>query len=95
VSTPEEHEWWEWRGMTCCKKCGIVKRTHNPLSGKKLKPQKKCPGVVPITLRSAAAALIDAIDHRHSTAPGHFKYVVPWDEARILGMALDMEALQS
>jgi hypothetical protein len=85
-----EHDWFEWRNMTCCRKCGIVKRSRNPLTGKRVR-QSKCKGEVQITLRQAATDLLDAIDERHSTEPGQFKWVVPWDEARILALAIDLE----
>ena len=35
-----EHEWFEWRGLTCCKKCGIVRRADDK--------NKPCKGVVKV-----------------------------------------------
>lgn len=84
------HDWFEWRGMTCCRKCGIVKRAHKPLSGKRAR-QNPCKGVVQLSLRKAATDLVEAVDKRHSTEPKHFKYVTPWDEVRNLALALDLE----
>ena len=47
---PGKHDWWVWRGMTCCKKCGIIRRR----DGK----NKACRGVVKVALREREA--IDA-----------------------------------
>lgn len=79
-----EHEWFEWRGMTCCKKCGIVKRR----DGK----NKPCKGVVRVTLRRAAQDLLDAINHNLDTGRSPQKYGVPFGEARVLAMAIDLDS---
>ena len=41
----ELHDWWQWSGLTCCKKCGIVRRADG---GNAANP---CPGVVKVALR--------------------------------------------
>lgn len=79
----EKHLWFEWHGMTCCKLCGIVKRA----DGK----NKPCKGEVKITLRRAAVELLAAIDTNLATRQSPQKYGVPFGEARVLAMALDLE----
>jgi len=44
------HIWWTWKGMRCCKLCGIVKRPAWR-EGK----NKPCKGLVRVTLRTEDA----------------------------------------
>jgi hypothetical protein len=86
----DKHEWFEWRGMICCKRCGIIKRPNSPGSDKRAS-QSPCRGEARITLRRAATDLLTAINHSLDTRQSPQKYGVPFGEARVLALALDLD----